>query len=444
MKKLIILLSLLLACYYSTAQQLPLYSQYLHNSYVLNPAIGGITDYHPFVLGYRSQWGGMSEAPKTQTLSFHKAQNEKVGWGMILYNDNTGGAIKHTGTMLSYSYRMPLANGKLSMGLAANINQFSFDNEGLNPDDEDPLLQGGVEKSIVPDANFGMCYYTDNFYVGASVPNLIQSKISLNSSSENHLVRHYFLNTGYRLDMGNIQLEPSVLFKSIITTGVQMDVNLKATFSELIWAGFSYRNQDALVAMLGLDYKQYFVGYSYDYAISDIGMHSVGSHEVYVGYKLNFNKEEAIADEDGDGVADEFDHCPKTFGVAENNGCPIITEEQQAVIDTAFTNLEFEYSQSVITFSSYAHLDRLGVLLFENPDMRLLIEGHTDNTGGEEKNKTLSIARANAVKEYLVKRGIDASRIKTVGYGESKPIASNETVEGKALNRRVELTIYFE
>ena len=131
-------------------------------------------------------------------------------------------------------------------------------------------------------------------------------------------------------------------------------------------------------------------------------------------------------------------------GPADNNGCPVLTIEQEAVVDTAFTNLEFVFSKAEITFNSYKSLTRLGTMLMENPDMRLRIEGHTDNVGGDSMNIELSKARSTSVKLFLTDRGVDAKSIMTFYYGEQKPIVTNDTEEGRAKNRRVELTIYFE
>ena len=209
-----------------------------------------------------------------------------------------------------------------------------------------------------------------------------------------------------------------------------------------------YSGQDALIVMVGMDYNNYSFGYSFDRTLSDINTHTVGSHSVMIGYSFGHKKPDEIIevfiDTDNDGVSDEEDDCPKTPGPADNNGCPVLTVEQEAVVDTAFTNLEFVFSKAEITFDSYKSLTRLGTMLMENPDMRLRIEGHTDNVGGDSMNMTLSKARSTAVKVFLTDRGVDNKSIMTFYYGEQKPIATNDTEEGRAKNRRVELTIYFE
>jgi len=149
-------------------------------------------------------------------------------------------------------------------------------------------------------------------------------------------------------------------------------------------------------------------------------------------------------DIDKDGVPNKNDTCPYTKGPIENNGCPIITEQQKAIIDTAFKHLEFVMGKANITFSSYSSLELLGRMLADNSEMSLKISGHTDNIGDDAANMELSRLRAEAVKTFLTSRGIESSRITTFYYGENRSIAPNDTEKGRAKNRRVELAIFFE
>lgn len=156
------------------------------------------------------------------------------------------------------------------------------------------------------------------------------------------------------------------------------------------------------------------------------------------------NKGCPIADTDNDSVPDSEDLCPLTPGPVSNNGCPIIEEEEQEILNTAFSNLEFETGKSIIKDVSFASLDEL-VKLFEKKEaFNLLIEGHTDNVGRSAANLYLSQNRALAVKNYLVSKGINTDRIEAKWYGEDKPIADNETKEGRQKNRRVEMTVVFD
>lgn len=150
-----------------------------------------------------------------------------------------------------------------------------------------------------------------------------------------------------------------------------------------------------------------------------------------------------LKDTDGDGIIDDKDECPKIPGVAENNGCPKIEKEEQEIINTAFNDLEFESGKAVILKSSFKALDDLAALLKKKSEWGLRISGHTDNVGDDNKNLILSKDRANAVKKYLVGKGVSASRLESLYFGETKPVASNDTEEGRQKNRRVEMKITF-
>ncbi|MCS6818532.1 MAG: DUF5723 family protein [Chitinophagales bacterium] len=156
------------------------------------------------------------------------------------------------------------------------------------------------------------------------------------------------------------------------------------------------------------------------------------------------NKGCPYKDSDGDGVLDKDDACPNTFGVVENRGCPKIEKKELDIIKYAFENLEFETGKDVIRPSSYISLNSLAKLLIDKPQYGLKIEGHTDSDGDDQFNLILSQKRAEAVKRYLIGRGVDGSKLETEGFGETRPIADNKTKEGKQKNRRVEMKIIFK
>ncbi|MDX2003436.1 MAG: DUF5723 family protein [Chitinophagales bacterium] len=149
-------------------------------------------------------------------------------------------------------------------------------------------------------------------------------------------------------------------------------------------------------------------------------------------------------DSDGDGVLDKDDDCPKTPGPASNKGCPELERAEQEVIKTAFDNLEFETGKAIIKISSYESLGELAKMLRTKEGAKLVIAGHTDNVGSDALNLKLSQQRAEAVKKALMDRGVDGKKLIVEYYGETKPIASNDTAEGRQKNRRVEMKVIFE
>lgn len=140
------------------------------------------------------------------------------------------------------------------------------------------------------------------------------------------------------------------------------------------------------------------------------------------------------ADTDGDGIVDAKDACPDEKGTT-TNGCP--EKEVEKVFN--YKNILFEFNSSVLKTSSYATLDEIARQMRLNTDKKYQLNGHSSAEGTETRNMMLSVDRANAVKAYLVNNGIDTRRLTTKGFGESSPITSNTSEEGRALNRRVEI-----
>ena len=160
-----------------------------------------------------------------------------------------------------------------------------------------------------------------------------------------------------------------------------------------------------------------------------------------------------LADDDADGVANKYDKCPGTPAgvIVDGSGCALperkpdvkvyVTQEDKQVVSEAVKNLEFDLGKATIREHSYASLDKLAALL-QAKNFNLKLAGYTDNTGSVALNKRLSADRANAVKQYLVTRGVSDSKIDAQGYGQSNPISTNKTAEGRQQNRRVEFSIY--
>ena len=144
-------------------------------------------------------------------------------------------------------------------------------------------------------------------------------------------------------------------------------------------------------------------------------------------------------DTDGDGVADIDDLCPNIKGTIENKGCPEIAKEDLVRITNIASKIFFETNKDILKVASLAQLDELVGILKRYEAAKLLIEGHADSQGTDEYNLTLSQKRTEAVKNYLMGKGIMESRLTAIGYGESRPIADNNTAAGRAKNRRVEL-----
>ena len=149
-------------------------------------------------------------------------------------------------------------------------------------------------------------------------------------------------------------------------------------------------------------------------------------------------------DSDLDGVPDYLDECPLVPGVKENKGCPQVKRAVTTLLKKAMSGIEFETGKAIILKKSFPILNEIASVFIENKDYIVEVQGHTDNVGNPDVNMFLSEKRAMAVRDYLIKQGVDANRLTAHGYGSSMPIADNTTNAGRAKNRRVEFKITFE
>ncbi len=162
------------------------------------------------------------------------------------------------------------------------------------------------------------------------------------------------------------------------------------------------------------------------------------------GTKVGSNGCPEEADNDRDGLPNSRDRCPDSYGPANNRGCPEVKAEAKKQLEYAVHGIHFETGKFRILPDSYEILDKIVGILGEYPDYTLRMGGHTDDVGSDASNNVLSQKRVDAVKKYFVQKGINSARIEATGYGESKPIATNKTVEGRSQNRRVELDLFLK
>jgi len=288
------------------AQQLPQLSQFMINDFAVNPAIAGMNDYYQIKTSVRNQWVGIEDAPKTTLLSIYGKSSEHVGLGGSVFNDQVG-PTSRAGASLTYAYHFRLGHFvKMSMALSGGFTQFKIDKAGWNNyHSDDPLMDGSEVVNLVPDATFGLNIYNkDKWYLGFSIPQLLNSKLTLidedfaNNLSldmEGSLARHIYAMGLYNLELSHYwDLQPSVLYKSVSDQN-QIDFGLKTIYSDKFWMGMDYRNNGDIVALLGFIIQdKYMIGYSYDIPNSDISQYTTGSHEFMFGITFRPSTENQI------------------------------------------------------------------------------------------------------------------------------------------------------
>jgi type IX secretion system PorP/SprF family membrane protein len=291
MKKIYLIIMLFVFYINVTAQQLPQITQYVLNNYIVNPAAAGMDGNYIARSTHRYQWEGITDAPRTYTLSVcGPSKNKKFGYGGYIYTDNVG-PTRRTGFQFSYTYHL-LLNSKLKLAFAAGLGlqQFKIDGDKIILRDAgDATLNNSVRTNLLPDATFGAMLYDGNFYFGLSLHNLINNKLSLYENNKNsNLEIQPTAIGGYKLKISDdFKLEPSFLVKYVSPAPIKIDLTLRAFIKNMIWIGGTYRTNDAIAALFGYEHKNGLsIGYSYDFTTSNIKNYSTGSHELMIGFKF--------------------------------------------------------------------------------------------------------------------------------------------------------------
>ena len=298
--KIVLVLIAAIGCLSLNAQQAPMYTHYMNNTLVVNPAYAGSRDALSMTALHRSQWVGFKGAPITQTFSMHTPlRNENVGLGLSISNDKMG-PINNTSVFADYAYMIRLSEkSKLAFGLSAGVNIYYADLTDLELDQQaDPVYQNNIINHATPNFGFGAYYSRERFYAGISAPNLIQNSFLVDDMpGGNDLVgkekRHYFLIAGALLSMSdNVVFQPTTLVK--VTPGAMIQVDLTASFIiiERILAGVMFRTGDAIGGLVGFDITdQFHLGYSYDWSYGlRTATYNQGSHELVLRYDVILNK----------------------------------------------------------------------------------------------------------------------------------------------------------
>lgn len=275
------------------AQQSIVYSQYLFNGLLINPAYAGSHVQMSGTLTYRNQWVNFQGAPETTTFGAHTAlMKGRVGVGLLATNDQIG-SYRNTGLFLNYAYiiKDPVNNGVLSMGISAGANNYKADFEELTlKSGQDPIFNVFMNE-FRPNFGGGIFYYNKKMFAGFSVPAILTHGSLFSGKLEQlKTPRFYYLNAGLKMPLDprtqKVILHPSFLVRAQEGTPLSVDFTLNVVFDQIISVGSSYRSGDG--AIIFVNYKlseKFYVGYSYDYTTSDIRKFSNGSHEIMINYR---------------------------------------------------------------------------------------------------------------------------------------------------------------
>ena len=314
MKKAAFILSLLI-CNLTFGQQLPIFSQYLFNRFLINPAVAGSDGYTSINLTARVQWVGYSGAPRTFSYSmqtrilkkgnasnhnwlkkstFRPSSDGRVGLGGYVFSDKNG-LIQRTGFQFTYAYHMWLQdNTQLSFGLALTGYHFKINENEINFEDpNEPWLNNDLRRGIfVPDATFGVYLLNAKYSLGFSADQLFgaAAKIGDYAYKNFSMSRQFYLFGSYDFNTGSkAYIEPSFLVKVSEQLKPQVDMGVTYFYSQSFWAGLAYRTSGAIIANVGVKYQNMYFGYAFDFTLQEIQRVTYGTHEISLAIKLGDN-----------------------------------------------------------------------------------------------------------------------------------------------------------
>lgn len=306
------MLMFLISCIGASGQQLPIFSQYLYNKFLINPAVAGSDGYTSFNITAREQWVGYYGAPETYCFTgqtrllkrsyilkqtrvkrqiYRPKSDGKVGFGGYIFTDKNG-LTRRTGFQAAYSYHMWLRKStQLSMGLAFTGYQFKINEDEINfEEDDDPMLYSDLRKGvIIPDASFGIYILNAKYSAGFSIEQLFQSVLKIGGSAYDNYTMGRQINIfgSYSFSTGPYdEIQPSFIFRMSEQLKPQADIGATYIYNQLFWGGLAFRTSGAIIANIGLRYEKMWFGYSFDFTLQELQRVTYGTHEITVALKL--------------------------------------------------------------------------------------------------------------------------------------------------------------
>lgn len=285
------------------SQQDPQFTNNMHYKLGVNPGYAGSEGTISGIILNRYQWDGFEGAPKTLVFSAEAAINafgSPGGIGLNVVSDELG-FEQNTQINVNYAYSKTLGLGKLGIGVSFGLYNKSINGEWEVPEDNqgiytqpssDPAIPQGDVSQMALDAGLGLYLSSNQYYLGASVTHINQASIKFSDLASTYLVRHYYLMGGYNIKLSDplFELRPSFLLKSDLASW-QLDLNTNIVFNERFWGGITYRVQDAVALLMGMEMENGLrFGYSFDLVTSAISRYGYGSHEIFVSYSLNLER----------------------------------------------------------------------------------------------------------------------------------------------------------
>ncbi len=289
----VVAITIIMQARITVAQQDPLYTQYMDNMLVINPGFAGSKNIGNALVVARSQWVSFDGAPATRSFAYNTpVESKNIGIGFSILSDQIG-PMKQTGLYIDYSYFLKVSNDfRLGMGLKAGVSFFRANLTDLITITPDPIFDNDLYENFLPNVGVGLYLFSENTYLGLSVPRLIENQITreqVNTQYVNKQQMHFYFVAGHRFDLNDdFQLKTSGMVKWVKSAPISLDATVLTGFKEKFWVGAMYRLNAAygIIAQFN-PMPDLTIGYSYDITLTELGGYQSGSHEVMLSYDFS-------------------------------------------------------------------------------------------------------------------------------------------------------------
>lgn len=292
MKKILLLLTLIS---FSSlfGQEDPLYSQYQFNQLMINPAYAGIYNQVSGGLISRFQWAGIDGGPRTNTATIQSALKDgSIGLGAIILNDRFGVSNNYE-IQIASSYNINLGDARFAMGLQGGIIQYGYDFNDVEFDFfDDPEITQGHDTFFTPNFGVGFMYMSQNFFIGASIPRILDASVTDGSTTSERYKKHYYFTSGYVKEINNIPVKAMALMRYKQDGNFSTDLSLTMYLDMAVWAGVTIRDLKHFGVLSIFEVgKKMKIGYSFEIPSNSLVYGNFGTHEVSILFNFNVSQQ---------------------------------------------------------------------------------------------------------------------------------------------------------
>ncbi|MBX2842226.1 MAG: PorP/SprF family type IX secretion system membrane protein [Flammeovirgaceae bacterium] len=466
-KIIVILIQLVLVTRVGFCQFGSIFTHSYQDNFIINPAAIGLQEQNSVGVLYRKQWEGFEGAPDDLLVTLQiPGLKERIGFGAIAFSENIN-LVNRSGIQLVGTYTVPLnLNTNLTFGLSGGVMLNRINWEKVPDIDLIDNTLFNLDNSIENNGSFGVMLDHKGLNLGVTFNQLLTKEFSEENILGNYLYKSRILASyDFPIKNNELNIKPQLAFFWGTSQVHQLEGSISLNWKEILWLGGGYRSYMGSFISSGIKVNSKIrFSYAYDFNNKkNIGKYAKKSQEFKLTYLFGKKHQKNLSDKiptfesfvlpEKNIKSDDvlyLDRSSISFDPTEtsieNNSSNFSTEETNKIINGksfAVEQINFAPSSVDVNKDSHEALDKIVHLLEKNGKMKIEVSGHTDNIGDDKFNKLLSEQRAKSVVKYLIQKGISPNRLKAVGYGETKPIVSNDDEKnGRQLNRRIEIRVF--